>query len=413
MTQTTPQAIQNYLPERWLILSEFVYDAIQARAGDSDSLASMRLATGLIEYVESDEHLRGRLADIERAAKGSIVHLVYERVDRAVAEQVIHLGQRYPDAQLHDFADSPGDVLSSVAAPDEAIVEQLMARAAGRPVTALICCEEVLALAQPQAAMQPIAGLTSTARRFFGYAKQPQAAMQYIDRLRRSLAHWEHAARAFHGEAFDGMYSSSQHPLGEVLAEPDRRGARAQNRSAVPWNELLVPPPIPTRAAEPAWSNPAPMPAAIRGHAVYRGDAVHGAVMAAAGGKPALEWQGIRPSSPEADTDSDPAFEVDVKAWLAEGGTPRILIETEWSHGSRQPAWMQLQFTGAPEFVLDLLAEGGDWDTASQGIDSCSASLDDPTGELWTQLCALHAGQSPKALLLGWLPRELPGPTRS
>lgn len=349
MYPSTRQATAAYRPERWLIRSSFVFDAIWSRAGKGNTLAALRLDAGLVELVKSDYDLRIRMPAIEDGAPGTMVHLVFERVDRAAAELAMELGRRYPNAQLHDFSQSSSEILLSLAAPDEAIVEQLLARARGHSFT-------VLRLP----AVAPAQGPSTSGVKLAG-------------RLQRALAHWERTAREFHGEDFDDQYADGPVPWDRMLVDPiDVPGL--DSGPVVHVTRFLA-------------------PIASLAHA-------RGGVARVAEGSQKIEWGPLLVAAPGTDGRLAATSEVMVTASRPSDGTMQVLVETEWGGGFTCPESMRLCFEGPHEFVLVLMTEDDEWDPGGDGVHRCRRAVDDPSGDLWTQLCSLDTLQVPKALQL-------------
>lgn len=110
-------------PDRWLILSRDVFRTICDEPAEDDGLYRLRLDTRLVEQVDF-ESLAQRIAELGRSGEGSI-HLVVDEIDAETMERLMPLARDDIDIQLHDWYESPSDVLMSLGAPDQAVVDIL------------------------------------------------------------------------------------------------------------------------------------------------------------------------------------------------------------------------------------------------------------------------------------------------
>jgi hypothetical protein len=337
-----PKRPSPYRPDCWLIMSAHVHDEIVNCGAQPESLFALRQEANLVRRLEPAQ-LAGTLIELSRAGWQNI-HLVFERIDDEAIALCRPLFAGDPDIQLHDWSDSPTDVLSSLNAPDQTVTDRLRSLKSSRPVAALALAE-----------LPDMPG--------------------FAQRQRAALRRWEEQARAEFGAHFDSLYSPQ----------------------AIEWSELLVAQPAlqpgdvpaakPARAAAEVlaagarllggvvrWVKPPLVPA--------RGAFASAAAARASTAAPPIEWGPF-------DTGRG---NITLRAQRVEDrGETSVELVATWEGGQPGNVGITLVFEEPRRFELPIARR---WTKgAGEPVTAVAQRIvSDPVGALWTMLGELAAG---------------------
>ena len=348
-------------PDRWLVLSQDVFRTIRDEPAAADGLYRLRLDTGLVEQVDFDLLAR-HIQKLARAGIGSI-HVVVDELDAQTMERLMPLARDDIDIQLHDWFESPSDVLMSLGAPDQAVVDVLQqARLDSEQAT--------LEVASP------------------AYLSD-ELAVRYV----AAQPAWEKTARQQWGEEFGRRYPQFKKTL-------------------IPWGGVVEARPPPVRLEVAATVASALLAGAIR----FVGKWARGLV-AQVHPLPGAAWDGVRAAGgigamhplgaagfhaagePAAPLDFDfneAGIAATVSFEFADQPVRLCRAYVAWS-GEQLPDRLTLRFA-APSFDLELSLSRDAW-VRSGERQLLTVRLEDPVGALRAWLAHLHAVAGPPTLI--------------